>query len=208
MSENRDGVSETLRWLAGKPSFSVLTYQGYSVNGVRYFTKDRDDARVVQNSGVSVVAKAVQVCSAKDLNPVESDMTFYGIILEVWELDYHNFKAPLFLCKWAENDKGIKIDDLGFTLVDFNRQGHKKDKYISVDQVHQVFYIEDPVDPAWSIVLTATTRDYQDLYNDDDLGDTIMEHPLFCCNIPPCDVTTDDVAHSVRPNVEGTWVKN
>lgn len=178
------------------------------MNGVRYFTKDRDDARVVQNSGVSVVAKAVQVCGAKDLNPVESDMTFYGIILEVWELDYHNFKAPLFLCKWAENDKGIKIDDLGFTLVDFNRQGHKKDKYISVDQVHQVFYIEDPVDPAWSIVLTATTRDYQDLYNDDDLGDTIMEHPPFCCNIPPCDVTTDDVAHSVRPNVEGTWVKN
>ena len=154
-----------------------------------------------------MVAKAVQVSSAKDLNPIESDMTFYGIILEVWELDYHEFKAPLFLCKWAENDKGIKIDDLGFTLVDFNRQGHKKDKYVSIDQVNQVFYIKDLVDPTWSIVLTSTTRDYQELYNDDDFGDTIMEHPPFCSNIPASDVTNEDVAHSIRPNVEGIWVK-
>ena len=152
MMENGEGISETIRWLAGKPSFSVLTYEGYLVDGVRYYMKDRDDARVVQNSGVSLVAKMVQVSGAKDLTPVESDMTFYGIILEIWELYYHAFKAPLFLCKWAENDKGIKVDDLGFTLVDFSRHGHKKDKYVSVDQVMQVFYVEDPVDPSWSVV--------------------------------------------------------
>ena len=200
-------VSETIRWLAGKPSFSVLTYEGYAVNGVRYFTKERDDARVVQNSGVSLVAKTVQVSSAKDLNPVESDMTFYGIILEIWELDYNAFKAPLFLCKWAANEKGIKVDDLGFTLVDFNRPGHKKDKFVSVDQVKQVFYVEDPVDAAWSVVLTSTTRDYRDVYSEDDLGDTVMENPPFCSNIPACDVIDDDIQHSIRENVEGIWVK-
>lgn len=200
-------VSETIRWLARKPSFSVLTYEGYAVNGVRYFTKERDDARVVQNSGVSLVAKTVQVSSAKDLNPVESDMTFYGIILEIWELDYNAFKAPLFLCKWAANEKGIKVDDLGFTLVDFNRPGHKKDKFVSVDQVKQVFYVEDPVDAAWSVVLTSTTRDYRDVYSEDDLGDTVMENPPFCSNIPACDVIDDDIQHSIRENVEGIWVK-
>ncbi|XP_074356190.1 uncharacterized protein LOC141695880 [Apium graveolens] len=208
LRENNKGVSDTIRWLAAKPSFSVLTYQGYLVNGVRYFTKERDDIRVVQNSGVSVIAKAVQVSSAKDLNPIESDLTFYGIIQEIWELDYHAFKAPLFLCKWASNDKGIRVDDLGFTLVDFSRQGHKKDKYVSVDQVKQVFYLEDPVDATWSIVLSSTTRDYHELYNEDDLGDTIMEHPPFCTEIPATDVTTDDVAHTARPNVEGIWIKN
>ena len=208
LRENNKGVSDTIRWLAAKPSFSVLTYQGYLVNGVRYFTKERDDIRVVQNSGVSVIAKAVQVSSAKDLNPVESNLTFYGIIQEIWELDYHAFKAPLFLCKWASNDKGIRVDDLGFTLVDFSRQGHKKDKYVSVDQVKQVFYLEDPVDATWSIVLSSTTRDYQELYNEDDLGDTTMEHPPFCTEIPATDVTTDDVAHTARPNVEGIWIKN
>ncbi|XP_074354152.1 uncharacterized protein LOC141693054 [Apium graveolens] len=208
LRENNKGVSDTIRWLAAKPSFSVLTYQGYLVNGVRYFTKERDDIRVVQNSGVSVIAKAVQVSSAKDLNPVESDLTFYGIIQEIWELDYHAFKAPLSLCKWASNDKGIRVDDLGFTLVNFSRQGHKKDKYVSVDQVKQVFYLEDPVDATWSIVLSSTTRDYHELYNEDDLGDTIMEHPPFCTEIPATDVATDDVAHTARPNVEGIWIKN
>ncbi|XP_074341917.1 uncharacterized protein LOC141679313 [Apium graveolens] len=208
LRENNKGSSDTIRWLAAKPSFSVLTYQGYLMNGVRYFTKERDDIRVVQNSGVSVIAKVVQVSSAKDLNPVESDLIFYGIIQEIWELDYHAFKAPLFLCKWASNDKGIRVDDLGFTLVDFSRQGHKKDKYVSVDQVKQVFYLEDPVDATWSIVLSSTTRDYHELYNEDDLGDTIMEHPPFCTEIPATDVTTDDVAHTVRPNVKGIWIKN
>lgn len=59
LRENNKGVSDMIRWLAAKPSFSVLTYQGYLVNGVRYFTKERDDIRIVQNSGVSIIAKAV-----------------------------------------------------------------------------------------------------------------------------------------------------
>ncbi|XP_074351361.1 uncharacterized protein LOC141690463 [Apium graveolens] len=140
------GLPKKKSKLSGKPSYFILTYEGYVADGVRYFTKERDDSRVVQNSGVSLVAKTVQVSSAKDLNLVESNMTFYGIILDIWELDYHEFKAPLFLCKWAENERGIKVDDIGFTLVDFSRQGYKKDKYVSIDQVKQVFYVEDPVD--------------------------------------------------------------
>ena len=111
------------------------------------------------------------------------------------------------MCKWAANEKGIKVDDLGFTLVDFNRPGHKKDKFVSVDQVKQVFYVEDPVDAAWSVVLTSTTRDYRDVYSEDDLGDTVMENPPFCYNIPACDVIDDDVQHSIRENVEVIWVK-
>ncbi|XP_074337458.1 uncharacterized protein LOC141674647 [Apium graveolens] len=172
MRENAEAVSETIRWLAGKPSFSVLTYESYAVEGVRYHTKDRDNARVVQNSGVSLVARTVQVSSAKDMNPIESDLKFYGVIREIWELDYHAFKVPLFLCTWPASDKGVKSDDLGFTLVNFNRPGHKKDKYVSVDQVNQVFYIEDPVDVNWSVVLSATTRDYHDVYNEDAPEDT------------------------------------
>ncbi|XP_074323948.1 uncharacterized protein LOC141660863 [Apium graveolens] len=204
--ENPGGVSDTIRWIAGKPSFSVMTYEGYLVDGVRYFTKERDDVRVVQNSDVSLVANTVQVYSAKDLNPIESEMTFYGFILEIWELDYHAFKAPLFLCDWDDNDKGIKVDDLRFILVDLSRQGHKKDKYVSIDQVKQVYYIEDPVDPKWSVVLASTTRDYQEVYNDDELGDTTIGDTPFCKQIPTCDVG-DDVEPQIRENIQGTWVK-
>nr|XP_017228740.1 PREDICTED: uncharacterized protein LOC108204008 [Daucus carota subsp. sativus] len=44
-TEISDGkaISETIRWLAGKPSYSVLTYEGYVVDGVRYHTKERDN---------------------------------------------------------------------------------------------------------------------------------------------------------------------
>ncbi|KAL8135328.1 hypothetical protein AgCh_010117 [Apium graveolens] len=110
LMENFEGVSETIRWLAGKPSYYVLTYEGYVADGVQYFTKERDDSRVVHNSGMSLVAKTVQVSSANNLNLVQSDMTFYGIILDIWELDYHESKAPLFLYKWEENERGIKSD--------------------------------------------------------------------------------------------------
>ena len=131
IKERASEISQTLRWLAGKPSFTVLTYEAYRINGVKYFTKHRDNARAVQNSGVSLVAKTMQVSSAKDKNPVYTDMTFYGVIEEIWELDYHDFKAPLFLCRWAENEKGIKKDEFGFTLVNLSRQGHKKDRFAS-----------------------------------------------------------------------------
>ncbi|XP_074327086.1 uncharacterized protein LOC141665028 [Apium graveolens] len=209
MRENAEAVSETIRWLAGKPSFSVLTYESYAVEGVRYHTKDRDNARVVQNSGVSLVARTVQVSSAKDMNPIESDLKFYGVIREIWELDYHAFKAPLFLCTWAASDKGVKSDDLDFTLVTFNRPGHKKDKYVSVDQVNQVFYIEDPVDANWSVVFSATTRDYHDVYNEDAPEDTSWNPPPFCSNIPTCDPANIDDASvcNRRENVEGIWAK-
>ncbi|WOH08277.1 hypothetical protein DCAR_0727715 [Daucus carota subsp. sativus] len=136
--------------------------------------KERDEAHLhvlLNNSDV------FPYINAKDLNPVESDMTFYGRIQDIWELDYHSFKAPLFLCKWADCDRGVKADELGFTLVDLSRQGHKNDKYVSVHQVKQVFYVEDPVDSKWSVILTSTNRDYHEIYNDDDLGDTILENP-------------------------------
>ncbi|XP_074361841.1 uncharacterized protein LOC141702039 [Apium graveolens] len=129
MRENSEAVSETIRWLTGKPSFLVLTYEGYIVDGVRYHTKERDNAR---------------------------------------------------------------------------------DKFASVDKVSQVFYVEDPCDANWSVVLSSTTRDYHDVYNEDVEEETSWNPPPFCDDIPMCDPTTcnDDASVSnKRQNVEGIWVK-
>ena len=79
ISERPNEVSETLRWLARGPSFTIYKYEAYRYSGVTYFTKQRDNARAVQNSGVTLVAKTMQVSSAKDKNPVFTDMTFYVI---------------------------------------------------------------------------------------------------------------------------------
>ena len=40
-------------------------YNGYIINGCRYHTKERDELRTTQNSGVSVVAATMQIASKK-----------------------------------------------------------------------------------------------------------------------------------------------
>ena len=38
--------------------------------------------------------------------------TYYGYIVDIWELDYgHDFKVPLFQCKWVNlSGGGVQID--------------------------------------------------------------------------------------------------
>ncbi|XP_042426074.1 uncharacterized protein LOC122013929 [Zingiber officinale] len=110
------GTTSTLTWLAHGPRVQILKYNSYVINGNLYQTKARDDDRVCQNSGVSLVANTMLVCSAKDKNPLLVDVSFYGVIEEIWELDYHQFHIPLFKCVWVANDKGIiNNDECGFT---------------------------------------------------------------------------------------------
>ncbi|KAL6218927.1 hypothetical protein ACLB2K_012134 [Fragaria x ananassa] len=73
-------VPETIRWLAGGPNKEVPPFHGYHVNGVDFNTMERDSKRPVQNSGVFLVADAMQVASAKDKRPTIVDMDFYGRI--------------------------------------------------------------------------------------------------------------------------------
>ncbi|KAK1390154.1 hypothetical protein POM88_018332 [Heracleum sosnowskyi] len=62
----------------------------------------------------------------------------------------------------------------------------------------------------WSVVLNSAPRDYQELYYDDELGDTTLENPSFFSNIPICDKVDDSecIIASKRQNVEGIWIKN
>ncbi|XP_073276424.1 uncharacterized protein [Primulina huaijiensis] len=160
------GTTSTLTCLAHGPRGQVIKYSSYVINDNLYQTKARDDERVCQNSGVSLVASTMLVCSAKDKNPLMTDVTFYGVIEEIWELDYHQFQVPLFKCAWVANDKGvINNDECGFTLVNMNKIGHKNDSFVLASQVNNVFYIDDPLQKRWSIVLPVPNRCYE---GDDD----------------------------------------
>ncbi|KAA0041615.1 putative serine/threonine-protein kinase nek2 [Cucumis melo var. makuwa] len=86
-------------------------------------------------------------------------------------------------------DGGVRIDELGYTLVDLNRVGHKSDSFILASQAKQVFYVEDPSDVRWSIVLTPPQRDFEDRYNDDELGDTILQCEGIPNDMPDVDLT-------------------
>ncbi|XP_042449045.1 uncharacterized protein LOC122033970 [Zingiber officinale] len=167
------GMTSSLRWLAHGPRVRVLKCDSYVINGNLYQTKERDDEKVCQNSGVSLLANTMLVCSAKDKNPVLENVTFYGVIEEIWELDYHQFQVPLFKCAWVSNDKGIQYnDECGFTLVNLNKRGHQKDEFVLASQVRQVFYVADPLNKGWSIVLQVPNRCYE---GEEDLWTIIPE---------------------------------
>ncbi|XP_073133518.1 uncharacterized protein [Henckelia pumila] len=203
-------ISERLKWIARGPSNQVLKYSSYLIDGVTYHTKERNDTRAVQNSGVSLVAKTMQVASAKDKNPIVSDMTFYGVIQEIWELDYHNFQVPMFKCNWVENNNGIKVDELGFTLVNLNRIGFKSDSFILGRQAKQVFYIEDPQDPRWHVVLATPTRDYMENINGDELENATIHYQCSTKEFMSMEsMDVDRVDENEQSCVrEGTWVDN
>lgn len=83
---------------------------------------------------------------------------YYGVTEDIWELDYKDFKVALFRCNWFDIRRGVRDDELGFTLVNFSRFGHEDDPFIFVTQVKQVFYIQGPSDSKWSIVLQSKRR--------------------------------------------------
>ena len=59
-------------------------------------------------------------------------MSYYKVIKDIWKLDYTMFRIPVFRCKWVENNNDIKIDGLGFILMDLNKEVTKRLIRISI----------------------------------------------------------------------------
>ncbi|KAL4022723.1 hypothetical protein IC575_016467 [Cucumis melo] len=207
----KNSITPSLRWIAHGPSPDVATYSGYIINGYYYHTKRRDDIRRVQNSGVSITATTMQVSSSKDKNPVMSDMTFYGVIREIWEIDYHQLSFILFKCDWVDNRSEVKVDELGFTIVDLKRIGHKSDSFILATQAKQVFYVQDSANPEWSVVLTSPQRTIEEDFFEDEIGDMLQECGYETIkrmpNVDTPNETDDTNSTYIRHDCEGRWVE-
>ena len=68
----------------------VKEYTVCMVNGVKFHTRDLDNHRVTQNSGV---------CTEKDHEEKMHD--FYGLVCKIWELEYvFHHKVVLIQCEW------------------------------------------------------------------------------------------------------------
>ncbi|XP_028120968.1 uncharacterized protein LOC114318309 [Camellia sinensis] len=145
-------LSEEIKILALGPSQKATRFNGYIINGTRYHTKSCELRRKTQNNGVMVKAKTSSYASAKDINPVEGDVAYYGYVTDIIELYYsHDHRYMLFMCNWIDNNKGLKQDDFGFTLVNFNHLLYAKkqdsdEPFILASQAQQVFYVNDSVD--------------------------------------------------------------
>ncbi|XP_039802943.1 uncharacterized protein LOC120639098, partial [Panicum virgatum] len=207
-------ISEQLFLLARGPSWNILTYQGYEINGNTFYTIAQDKKSTNQNSGVRM--------DATDNNGKKD--TYYGYIEEIWELDYGpNFKVPLFRCQWVKlSGGGVTKDEYGMTIVDLNNLGYRDEPFVLAQDVAQVFYIKDMSskpkkginkqkdEPKRHIVLSGKRNivgvedktDFSEEYNN------FVAIPAFEVNADPCILlANDDAPYLRRDHNQGTFVK-
>ncbi|GKA23455.1 hypothetical protein Tco_0709417 [Tanacetum coccineum] len=99
---------------------------------------------------------------------------YYGVLQEIWVLDYRFRQIPLFKYDWVNHKSGgVKRDKLGYTLVDLNNLGHKVDPFVLGSQALQVFYVKNPVDKKLSIVFKTPPKNYKDTYDEVDEDSTV-----------------------------------
>ncbi|GJR32411.1 hypothetical protein Tco_1108643 [Tanacetum coccineum] len=125
----------------------VLQYQGYDINRYMFYTEQQDDKSSVQNSRVTLIATMTD-----SSRMTIAKKSYYGVD-EIWELDYNSVVIHLLKCKWVDNTRGVKVDSDGFTCVNLSTNGYLSDPFILAKQATQVFYVKDPKDKRWHIVL-------------------------------------------------------
>lgn len=154
------------------PRSIATRMKGYISNGYRFCTIEKERFSKSQNSGVVVKASTTSYSSAKDKRPVTSYISYYGRLTDVIELAYsEHLKYILFKCDWVDvmaQGKGIKTDEFGFTLVNFSRllytgEQVMDDPFVLASQAEQVFYVADPIDKDWNVVVKTKPRDLFDM---------------------------------------------
>ena len=187
---NNSTIAEQLYLLARSPSATISTFQGYEINGNTFYTTAQDIKSTNQNSGVRFDAT----------NNNGKKGTYYGLIEDIWELDYGpSFKVPLFRCKWVNLKGGVKVDpQYGMTTVDLNNLGYDTEPFVLANDVAQVFYVKDMSskpkkrkdtsdgEPKHHIVLSGK----RNIVGVEDKTDMSEDYNIFH-EIPPFKVNTD-----------------
>ncbi|WMV30216.1 hypothetical protein MTR67_023601 [Solanum verrucosum] len=118
-------VSNHIRWLAKGPNFVAKRYTRYFINGYQFHTKTRDAPCKTQNNGVTLSATTDSFASARDQNPVDGMVIYYGIIQDIIEIDnWGCFSVVLFKCDWFHNE----VDEYGLTRTQLRKMFIMQDK--------------------------------------------------------------------------------
>ena len=133
-----------------------------------------------------VVAKTQSYASSSDSRPVLGDVTYYGALTDIIELNYYDeFKIVLFRCDWVDvtHGRGITQDVQGFTLISFAHLIHTGDHildepFVFASQAQQVIFVQDRRDEQWVVPLPIRPRDTFDL------GDVASDGGNIEVNIP------------------------
>jgi hypothetical protein len=114
-----------------------VSYQEYDIHKYTFYTERQDKKSTYQISGVRVDVYDVMG---------KNKSKYYDQIQEIWELDFHGFKIPLFHCNWDDAVNGfVKDKNYGFISIDLNHQGYKSEPFMLAKHVAQVFYVPDTI---------------------------------------------------------------
>ena len=78
-------------------------------------------------------------------------------------------------------------------------------------QAQQVIYVDDQIDPRWSIALLRQKMELFDIENDDNMPNNCMGHHPFVNempNIKSFDEVEDYDEICMRTDCEGIWIEN
>ncbi|XP_071923098.1 uncharacterized protein [Coffea arabica] len=96
--------------------------------------------------------------SVRDQNSVLSELVYFGVLKNIIQLIYGGRRVVLFECDWISNGSRMKQDADGFTVVNFANVRPHVEPFILTSQASQVFYVEDPTDKDWQVVISTTAR--------------------------------------------------
>ncbi|XP_071905980.1 uncharacterized protein [Coffea arabica] len=142
----------------------------WALANVCFHTRDRDDCRTTQNSGLVVEG-----------DHKGKHIDFYGFVKAVVELTFfHAYKVVLLQCEWYNTCSTNTIkSDRHFVTIDIRSRWYQNDPFVLPNQVQQVFYIGDTkLGRHWRIVQRVQHRHLWNLpdleENDGDVlnGDT------------------------------------
>ncbi|KAF7153203.1 hypothetical protein RHSIM_Rhsim01G0080000 [Rhododendron simsii] len=120
----------------------------------------------------------------KDKNPRVGPVYYYGWLTDIVEIRYTNdTKYVMFKCDWIDNIHGKNEDAFKFTLVNFNHLLYREDQatnepYILASQAEQVWYVPDPTEPDWQVVIKMAQRGLYDMHSDDPQVDPYLSQQL------------------------------
>lgn len=166
-------ATEALYSLACGPHICVRKYQGCIINGVRFHTRDRDDRRRSQNSGLTVEG-----------NNGDDVIDYYGTLNEIIELEYIRDKwVVLFKGIWFDvgNKRSSIQTDGKIISINVTKTWFHNDPFVLASQAKQVFYLSDTkLGKNWRVVQKFQHRhifDVSEVQDESmDFNDTLITH--------------------------------
>ncbi|GJW57165.1 putative transposon, En/Spm-like protein [Tanacetum coccineum] len=159
--------------------FFPLSFFDIMIHLTVHLTREVERELEISKDSVSDTVSLADLHISKEVATTRKAF-YYGVLQEIWVLDYRFRKIPLFKCDWVNHKAGgVKHDKyLGYTLVDLNSLGHKGDPFILASQARQVFYVKDQLDKRLSIVFNTPSKNYKDTYDevDKEFSTVIHEH--------------------------------